>query len=98
MLSDITLEEKEIDLEEGDIVVFYTDGVTEAINSKKEEFGTDRLIHSIAESKGQSAKVIAETIKNRVVEFAGEEEQFDDLTLVVLKKRLLDNSLQECCK
>lgn len=88
MFCDISLEEKEVDLEEGDIGVFYTDGVTEAINNEKEEFGIERLTRLIAESKDQSAKIIAETIKSSVVEFEGEGEQFDDLTLVVFKKTI----------
>ncbi len=86
VFDEIFLEEKEFLLEEGDIVVFYTDGVTEAINSEREEFGAKRLIQAIAGSKGQSANIIAETIKTHVEDFANEQDQFDDITLVVLKK------------
>ncbi|MEN8200493.1 MAG: GAF domain-containing SpoIIE family protein phosphatase [Thermodesulfobacteriota bacterium] len=86
MFADIPLEEKEILLEEGDIVVFYTDGVTEAINSKKEEFGTERLTQLLAASKDKTAAEVVDRIQRGVVEFAGDEQQFDDVTLVVLKK------------
>jgi sigma-B regulation protein RsbU (phosphoserine phosphatase) len=86
MFCDINLEEMAVDLDEGDIVVFYTDGVTEAINSGKEEFGTERLTRLIAKSKGESAATIAETIKTSVIDFEGEGKQFDDVTIVVLKK------------
>jgi serine phosphatase RsbU (regulator of sigma subunit) len=89
VFDEIFLEEKEFDLEEGDIVVFYTDGVTEAINSEREEFGAKRLIQAIAGSKGQSANIIAETIKTHVEDFANEQDQFDDITLVVLKKTVV---------
>ena len=47
--SDIGLEEKKISLRRGDIIVLYTDGVTEAINNQEEQFGQQRLINIVQE-------------------------------------------------
>lgn len=82
----ITLEEKEIKLDDGDIVVFYTDGITEAPNSEEEMFGVERITELITKYQDQPAGEIAERIKSSVVEFEGSGRQFDDLTLIILKK------------
>ncbi|MCG6931483.1 MAG: SpoIIE family protein phosphatase [Desulfofustis sp.] len=86
VFSGITLEEREIDLEWGDIVVFYTDGITEAPNAEGEMFGVERIEQLLSEHENRSAHAIAEQIKSSVVEFEGPGRQFDDLTMVLLKK------------
>ncbi len=85
VMPDIELEEKKISLREGDIVVLYTDGVTEAINNKEEQFGQDRLIEVIAQSTNLSAQDLIDRIEEEVTVFAQGQPQFDDFTLVVLK-------------
>ncbi len=85
VMPDIELEEKEISLRKGDIVVLYTDGVTEAINNKEEQFGQDRLIEVIAQSTNLSAQDLIDRIEEEVTVFAQGQPQFDDFTLVVLK-------------
>jgi sigma-B regulation protein RsbU (phosphoserine phosphatase) len=85
MFPNILLEEKEINLKDGDIVVFYTDGITEAPNSEQEMFGVERVTKLLTKYQDQPASVIAEKIKSSVVDFEGNERQFDDLTLIILK-------------
>jgi serine phosphatase RsbU (regulator of sigma subunit) len=85
VMSDIVLEEKEVSLREGDIAILFTDGVTEAINGKQEQFGQERLIKLIAESHTISAEEIVKRIEREVTAFSEEQPQFDDLTLMAVK-------------
>lgn len=85
VLDAIELEEKEIALETGDVIVLYTDGVTEAINPNKEEFGEDRLMQLIKEQHELPANELIKTIENVVMEFTEDEPQFDDFTLMIVK-------------
>jgi len=85
VVPDIGLEEKEIKLDTGDIVVLYTDGVTEAINGREEQFGQDRVITITEKSRNWTAAEIIQQIKDRVLEFSQGQPQFDDITLMVLK-------------
>ncbi|MCE5213325.1 MAG: SpoIIE family protein phosphatase [Methanobacterium sp.] len=78
-------EEKEIKLEKGDVIVFYTDGVTEAINDKEELFGEKRLYKLVKVNSDLSAKEIVDRIKDEVIDFSKGLSQFDDITLMVLK-------------
>jgi len=84
-IEDIELEERKIILDGGDIVVFYTDGVTEAINKSMEQFGEERLITTIKANHELSADDMIEKIKGEVLAFCGDEPQFDDITLMALK-------------
>ena len=85
VISDIELEEKEISLQEGDIVALYTDGVTEAINDKEEQFGQQRLISTIEENRNLPASELIKRIQQKVAQFSQGQPQFDDITLMILK-------------
>ncbi len=74
-----------VQLKPGDIIIFYTDGIVEAINSKKEQFGLERLKDIVSEKRFSEAKQIAKEIHRQVNIFSGDTEQFDDFTLMVLK-------------
>ncbi len=81
----IDLQEAEKTLESGDLVVFYTDGVTEAINEKEEAFGELRLIEIVSRNRHLSARELISKVEEGVVNFAGTKNQFDDITMLVLK-------------
>ena len=85
VLEEINLQEMKIDLSKNDTVVFYTDGITEAINGKEEQFGQERLVKLITQNSHLSAKDLADKIKNEVLTFTQGQAQFDDLTLITLK-------------
>jgi serine phosphatase RsbU (regulator of sigma subunit) len=68
----------------GDLLVLYTDGVTEAENACHEFFGSDRLIAMVKENFGKSALEIHELVIRGLCEFAGSLSQCDDITLMVL--------------
>ena len=82
---DVELEERTISLAAGDIVAFYTDGITEAMNAAREEFGSDRLKSVIQTCSGQDASAIIAAIVDAVKAFRGDAPQSDDLTCFVIK-------------
>ncbi|HXZ81172.1 MAG TPA: SpoIIE family protein phosphatase [Terriglobales bacterium] len=76
----------EIDMHPGDVLVMYTDGVTEASNSADEEFGEQRLARVIAANRSLPVSDIQQHIVAAVQQFSGGE-QADDITLVVARCR-----------
>lgn len=76
--------ETRIDLEPGDKVVFYTDGIVEAMNSEQEIFGFDRLIEIVKESGSMSADQLMGEVLSKVNAFVGGAPQHDDITLITL--------------
>ncbi|MCR5184398.1 MAG: SpoIIE family protein phosphatase [Opitutales bacterium] len=69
----------------GDVLVLYTDGLTEARNAAGEEFGSDRLAAIVAREAHRPAKELNAYIINEAKQFAGKEKFFDDLTLVSIR-------------
>lgn len=68
----------------GDVVVLYTDGVTEAENTQMAQFGTKRLEEAVLEVRGQPARNVVEHVIQRVTEFANGAVQSDDITCVAV--------------
>ncbi|MCH8291577.1 SpoIIE family protein phosphatase [Candidatus Poribacteria bacterium] len=88
MLPQISEYELEVtQLVSGDVVLFYTDGVTETVNLDDEYYGEERLEEAAKRLRHKSAKGIRKGIYNSIMEFQGEAQQFDDLTLMILKKK-----------
>jgi phosphoserine phosphatase RsbU/P len=81
----ITYDEMTADLKAGDVFVFFSDGISEAMNAAGDEFGVERLIGAIEQHRDRPAKAIADAIFAAVYEFCGEAEQNDDRTAVVIK-------------
>jgi serine phosphatase RsbU (regulator of sigma subunit) len=73
-------------LDRGDMLVLYSDGVTEATNESYEEFGEERFIQVLRAQRDQPAAVIVEAVKNALTEFAAGAPQADDITLVVARR------------
>ena len=82
-----TFEEKALFLGPGDIVVMYTDGVTEVFDADGREFGKSGLVDVIRRTADKGAAEIADAIQDAVMAFAAPDHVFDDLTLVVFKRR-----------
>jgi sigma-B regulation protein RsbU (phosphoserine phosphatase) len=76
----------EVQLEQGDILAIYTDGITEAANAAEEEFGEERLLQLLQANKNLPASQIVERVMTGVQEFSPGE-QGDDLTLIVCRVR-----------
>jgi len=78
-------EERPIGLNRGDILVFYTDGVTEALNAAGEQFETARLIKAVRENAQRRASELVRMIAEEVQSFKADEFILDDLTIMILK-------------
>ena len=85
VMDDVSLEEREIELASSDVVVFYTDGITEAINAVGEQFGEKKLIETINKNADLPMKDLIARVKDDVFAFAQGQPQHDDFTLVLLK-------------
>jgi sigma-B regulation protein RsbU (phosphoserine phosphatase) len=85
VLEDVTYEEDRIHLEGGDLLLFFTDGLTEAESPGGEPFGEDRLIEVARASADLQCSAIAERIYEEISAFS-EGTLFDDFTLLVLKR------------
>jgi len=79
------MELAEISLKKGGAIVLYTDGITEAINEKDEEFGEKRLAKLLDKYADLSAQDMCEKLIEDVYAFQAEREQFDDMTMFILK-------------
>ena len=75
----------EVQLEPGDLLVFFTDGVVEAEREDGEQFGTERLIELLKPNTFLTAHDIQALILEQVFEWSGTEDQSDDITVVSLK-------------
>ncbi|MBK9712014.1 MAG: SpoIIE family protein phosphatase [Kouleothrix sp.] len=85
VLEDVVLGEDEVALHEDDVLVCYTDGVTEAINGAEEAFGVPRLIDVIVKHHAETSAKLVDAINSTLLRFT-ERPPFDDLTLVVIKR------------
>jgi sigma-B regulation protein RsbU (phosphoserine phosphatase) len=84
LFPEVKYEEADINLCPGDLLVAFTDGVTEALNAEGEEFGEERLKELLRGAVGVAAEETSSRLANSVREWIGGAEQHDDLTFVVV--------------
>lgn len=82
---DVSHEETAVSLEPGDLILFYTDGVTEALDSRATEFSVERMIGIVEKNRRRSAREILDGIMLEVRQFQSPEQSQDDLTLSIIK-------------
>jgi len=87
LFEDCSYEQETIQLGSGDLIVAYTDGVTEAMNPRAEEFSEARLRRVVARASHLGVEELSEVIIESVREWRGGLEQHDDLTLVIMRVR-----------
>ncbi len=80
------VEDFELTLEPGSLFVLYTDGVTEAMNSKNEEYGEARFLDSLARHSRQGFDRLTESLVADITAFTQGAPQNDDITLVILRR------------
>ena len=85
IMEDYTYSNGEYVVSEGEKIIFYTDGVTEATAPDEEFYGTDRFYSILEKNAEQDIQTILEMLKDDVVEYQ-HEHQFDDITLMALKR------------
>jgi sigma-B regulation protein RsbU (phosphoserine phosphatase) len=85
LMEGFILSTEEIELQDEDILLLYTDGITEAMNAKGEQFGTERLAKLIREKTDLSAQELANAILLTVSDFAEGKNFVDDITIITCK-------------
>lgn len=86
IMEDVEYNQAVVPFEVGDIVVLYTDGITEMRNSEKDEYGRLRLQKLVIDNADKNADELVDLIVNDVEEFRGETPPHDDMTTLVFKR------------
>ncbi len=81
----VNFKKQELQLEQGDIIFLYTDGVTEATDAHNELYGEDRLQTILNSREFTDMKDLCDTVKEDVDKFVAEAPQFDDITMLAFK-------------
>ena len=87
VFEDAKFGQRQLDLKPGETLLIYTDGVTEAMNPKKELFGEERLKDAVRGQARGSAEQLTQRVVEAVVKFARGAEPSDDITLLAIKHR-----------
>jgi sigma-B regulation protein RsbU (phosphoserine phosphatase) len=87
LFPNVTYDELNVATEPGDVLVFVSDGILDAENAQSEMYGQDRLTGLLCSRRDESAQEIANAILADVSRFLGDQDQFDDETIIVLKVR-----------
>lgn len=85
VLDDIDFDQGSVKLGKGDILVLYTDGITEAANSAAEQFGEERLFRIVQQNSDMTAQGLLDEVYRQVYQHSGDVAQYDDITMVVMK-------------
>jgi len=81
----VVYDQRSVMLNAGDLILFYTDGVTDALDVQGREFGLDRLRRMVLDHRDASAKALAETLDRALAEFGGAV-RYDDITVVIARR------------
>lgn len=84
-----------LELNEGDRLFVYTDGVPEATNADTVLYGTDRMLHALNEAKGSSCRGLLEALHRDVDAFVGAADQFDDITMLCIERRTAADGMKK---
>lgn len=79
--------DQEVELKSGDCVLFYTDGMKEAVDAHEEEFGMERMCEAFRMAAPLGAEAVLTRMQDELSQFTGEGPQMDDITLVAIEKR-----------
>ena len=87
LITDVEYRETNIKLRSGDKLIFYTDGIVEAVNESNEMYGFERLLALVERNGTESADGMLMVIQENVKQFVGQADQHDDLTVIVLNTK-----------
>jgi serine phosphatase RsbU (regulator of sigma subunit) len=85
LIPDMDFETAELTFEPGDVFVFFTDGITEAEDETGADFGYERLVAVVRESRNRPAAEIVSAVHSSVERFRGPDHQADDATVIVVR-------------
>ena len=86
MMKGISYQEAPVSFNPGDVLLIYSDGITESINEGDEEFGEERLIEVMQHNLQRSASGIRDRIDEALSRFVGTMAPVDDMTLMIIKR------------
>ena len=88
VVADFPYKAQSVQLQRGDVLYMYTDGLTEAENSNHDQFGEQRMMDVLASLTNTRPRVIADTMQSAVESFVGGAEQSDDLTMLAIRYQI----------
>lgn len=86
-VEEFTYQEGRIKLDKGECLLLYTDGVTEAMNTRQEQYTENRLMQFINSKSSGDSRALVEALRNDLAAFAGKEEQSDDITVIAMARK-----------
>ena len=86
LMPGVSYQEDTVRFEPGDVLIIYSDGITESINERDEEFGESRLIEVVRNNLNRSASGIRDRIDEALSRFVGTTAPIDDMTLMIIKR------------
>jgi len=88
MIQGVVYQEASVVIQPGDVLVLYSDGITESVNELDEEFDEARLIEVVKKNLGRSASGIRDRIDEALFQFVGTTAPVDDMTLIIAKRTI----------
>jgi len=76
-----------LQMEPGDTLVMYTDGVTEAMKASHEELGPERFEQILQNARDMDSQEIVKAVKTGIADFVGDTRKSDDMTMLVIKRK-----------
>jgi sigma-B regulation protein RsbU (phosphoserine phosphatase) len=76
-----------LQMDSGDCLILYTDGVSEALDTKGNEYGLNRMIQCVQAAAGKGAPAIRKHLTDDLLDFIGNHPQNDDITLIIIRKK-----------
>ncbi|MBI1803765.1 MAG: SpoIIE family protein phosphatase [Ignavibacteriae bacterium] len=89
IMEGLPYDEETVSLQPGDLLLIYSDGIPEAMNATKEQFGEERLCELLIKNRTRPAVELIDTVVTAVKDHAGSYPQSDDITLIVVKRNPL---------
>lgn len=86
MMNEFSYEEGAVELQPGDLIVMYSDGITEAMNAAEEQFTEKRVLEVLRACQHESPEHVLEQLTKAAKQHAGSTPQSDDMTVVVIKR------------
>lgn len=89
-----SLTQESVKLKKGDVLLLYTDGITEAMNPRREQFGEKRLLDLVRQHHELSAEEFVQKLSEEIARFTEEYPQNDDITCVAIKEKMMADDVQ----